>query len=93
MQIDSKQALHSKDTDLRLEKGVDIIDLDLFPSPSPKLSDIGLPKAFKCTICTEMLNASDVHRHPVLDVIVCGSCRFLVIEKNRLEVNTNPLCQ
>jgi transcriptional regulator ATRX len=46
-----------------------------------------LHKTFKCTICSEMLNASDVHRHPVLDVVVCGSCRFLVIEKNRLEVN------
>lgn len=38
-----------------------------------------------------MLNASDVHRHPLLDVTVCGSCRFLVIEKNRLEVNTGHL--
>ncbi|CAM0956915.1 unnamed protein product [Alopecurus aequalis] len=74
MQIDSK-----------LEKGVDIIDLDLFPSQTPYRSDMDLPKAFKCTICTETLKAFDVHRHPVLDVIVCGSCRFLVIEKNRLE--------
>jgi transcriptional regulator ATRX len=95
MLIDSKLALRIKDSEhssAELENGVDIIDLDLIPSQSPKLSDIDLPKAFKCTICTEMLNASDVHRHPVLDVIVCGSCRFLVIEKNRLEVNTNPLC-
>jgi transcriptional regulator ATRX len=28
------------------------------------LSDRSLPKTFKCTICTEMLNASDVHRPP-----------------------------
>lgn len=88
MQIDSKLALcikGSEHSSAEFEKGVDIIDLDLIPSQSPKLSDIDLPKAFKCTICTEMLNAPDVHRHPVLDVIVCGSCRFLVIEKNRLE--------
>lgn len=88
MLIDSKLALRIKDSEhssAELENGVDIIDLDLIPSQSPTLSDIDLPKAFKCTICTEMLNASDVHRHPVLDVIVCGSCRFLVIEKNRLE--------
>uniref|UniRef100_A0ACD5WXU6 Uncharacterized protein n=5 Tax=Avena sativa TaxID=4498 RepID=A0ACD5WXU6_AVESA len=88
MQIDSKLALCIKDSEhssAELEKGVDIIDLDLFPSQSPKLNDIDLPKASKCTICTEMLNAPDVHRHPVLDVIVCGSCRFLVIEKNRLQ--------
>uniref|UniRef100_A0A452YC77 Uncharacterized protein n=1 Tax=Aegilops tauschii subsp. strangulata TaxID=200361 RepID=A0A452YC77_AEGTS len=95
MQMDRKLVLHIKDSEhssAELEKGVDIIDLDLFPSQSPKFSDMDLPKAFKCTICTKMLNASDVHRHPVLDVAVCGSCRFLVIEKNRLEVNTYPLC-
>ena len=94
MQIDDKLALRIKDSghsSAELEKEVDIIDLDLVPSQSPKRSGIDLPKAFKCTICTEMLNASDVHRHPVLDVIVCGSCRFLVIEKNRLQVHTNPL--
>ncbi|XP_037405485.1 protein CHROMATIN REMODELING 20-like isoform X1 [Triticum dicoccoides] len=88
MQMDSKLVLHIKDSEhssAELEKGVDIIDLDLFPSQSPKFSDMDLPKSFKCTICTKMLNASDVHRHPVLDVAVCGSCRFLVIEKNRLE--------
>ena len=89
MQIDSKPALQNDREcgSARVEKVVDIIDLDLFPSQSPKLSDKSFPKAFKCTICTEMLNASDVHRHPVLDVTVCGPCRFLVIEKNRLEVN------
>ncbi|PUZ38800.1 hypothetical protein GQ55_9G225000 [Panicum hallii var. hallii] len=87
MQIDSKPALQNdrECSSARVEKVVDIIDLDLFPSQSPKLSDKSLPKAFKCTICAEMLNASDVHRHPVLDVTVCGPCRFLVIEKNRLE--------
>lgn len=89
MQIDSKPALQNngEGSSARVEKVVDIIDLDHFPSQSPKLSAKTLPKAFKCTICTEMLNASDVHRHPVLDVTVCGPCRFLVIEKNRLEVN------
>lgn len=89
MQIDSKSALQNdgEGSLARAEKVVDVIDLDPFPSQSPKLSDKSLSKAFKCTICTEMLTASDVHRHPVLDVIVCGPCRFLVIEKNRLEVN------
>lgn len=85
MQIDSKQALQKdgEGSSTEFEKVVDIIDLDLFPSP--KLPNKSLHKTFKCTICSEMLNASDVHRHPVLDVVVCGSCRFLVIEKNRLE--------
>lgn len=89
LQIDSKPTLQNdgEGSSARVEKVVDIIDLDLFPSQSPKLSAKTLPKDFKCTICTEMLNASDVHRHPVLDVTVCGPCRFLVIEKNRLEVN------
>lgn len=89
MQINSKRALQKdgEGSSAEVKKVVDIIDLDLFPSQSPKLPNKSLPKSFKCTICSEMLNASDVHRHPVLDVIVCGSCRFLVIEKNRLEVN------
>ncbi|CAN6293341.1 unnamed protein product [Urochloa humidicola] len=87
MQIDSKPALQNdgEGGSTRVENVVDIIDLDLLPSQSPKPSKKSVPKAFKCTICTEMLNASDVHRHPVLDVTVCGPCRFLVIEKNRLE--------
>ena len=89
MQIDNKRALQKdgEGSSAEVEKVVDIIDLDLFPSQSPKLPIKSLPRTFKCTICSEMLNASDVHRHPVLDVVVCGSCRFLVIEKNRLEVN------
>ncbi|OEL21409.1 Protein CHROMATIN REMODELING 20 [Dichanthelium oligosanthes] len=87
VKIDSKPALQNdvEVSSARAEKMVDIIDLDLFPSQSTKLSDKSLPKAFKCTICTKTLSASDVHRHPVLDVTVCGPCRFLVIEKNRLE--------
>ncbi|KAL6842436.1 hypothetical protein ACP4OV_027863 [Aristida adscensionis] len=86
MHIDSKPMHKNVEASIaKVEKMVDIIDLDLFPSQSPERSDKNLPKAFKCTICTEMLTASDVHRHPVLDVTVCGSCRFLVIEKNRLE--------
>ncbi|XP_066374559.1 protein CHROMATIN REMODELING 20-like isoform X2 [Miscanthus floridulus] len=87
MQIDNKRALQKdgEGSSAEVEKVVDIIDLDLFPSQSPKLPTKSLPKTFNCTICSEMLNASDVHRHPVLDVVVCGSCRFLVIEKNRLE--------
>jgi transcriptional regulator ATRX len=89
MLIDSKSDIHNdgENSSEEIEKEVEIIDLDLIPSQSPKLSDKNLPKAFKCTICTATLNASDVHRHPVLDVIVCGPCRFLIIEKNRLEVS------
>lgn len=86
VQIDSKSDMHKdgEGSSAEVKKEVDIIDLDPFSSPNPNLSGKKLPKAFKCTICTDMLNASDVHRHPALDVIVCGSCRFLVIEKNRL---------
>ncbi|KAK3157704.1 hypothetical protein QOZ80_2AG0126760 [Eleusine coracana subsp. coracana] len=87
MQIGSKSDMHKdgEGSSAGVDKEVDIIDLDLFSSQSPKPSEKNLSKAFKCTICTNKLNASDVHRHPVLDVTVCGSCRFLVIEKNRLE--------
>ncbi|GJN20779.1 hypothetical protein PR202_gb08197 [Eleusine coracana subsp. coracana] len=81
MQIDSKSDIHKdgEGSSVGVEKEVDIIDLDLFSSQSPKLSEKKLSKAFKCTICTNKLNASDVHRHPVLDVTVCGSCRILYL--------------
>uniref|UniRef100_A0A0D9XKB5 Transcriptional regulator ATRX n=1 Tax=Leersia perrieri TaxID=77586 RepID=A0A0D9XKB5_9ORYZ len=67
------------------ENVAEIIDLDSFPSQSPNLGDKVVLKAFKCTICSKMLNAPEVHRHPSLDVIICGSCRVLLIEKTRLE--------
>jgi len=42
--------------------------------PKPlKLSDKSLPKTFKCTFCTEMLNASDVHQPASTGCTVCGS--------------------
>ncbi|XP_015697378.1 protein CHROMATIN REMODELING 20 isoform X2 [Oryza brachyantha] len=80
IESDEDMETESKPASAPSENVSKIIDLD-----SPKLGDKVWPKAFKCTICTEMLNAPEVHRHPVLDVIVCGSCRFLVIERNRLE--------
>ncbi|GJM84714.1 hypothetical protein PR202_ga00411 [Eleusine coracana subsp. coracana] len=81
MQIGSKSDMHKdgEGSSAGVDKEVDIIDLDLFSSQSPKPSEKNLSKAFKCTICTNKLNASDVHRHPVLDVTVCGSCRILYL--------------
>ncbi|EEC67097.1 hypothetical protein OsI_33891 [Oryza sativa Indica Group] len=85
IESDDDMQTDSKPDSAPSENADEIIDLDIFPSQSPKLGDKVRPKPFKCTICTEMLNVPEVHRHPVLDVIICGSCRFLVIEKNRLE--------
>uniref|UniRef100_A0A0E0M8C6 ATP-dependent helicase ATRX n=1 Tax=Oryza punctata TaxID=4537 RepID=A0A0E0M8C6_ORYPU len=85
IESDDDMQTDSKPDSAPRENVAEIIDLDIFPSQSPKLGDKVQPKPFKCTICTEMLNVPEVHRHPVLDVIICGSCRFLVIEKNRLE--------
>lgn len=93
IESDDDMQTDSKPDSAPSENADEIIDLDIFPSQSPKLGDKVRPKPFKCTICTEMLNVPEVHRHPVLDVIICGSCRFLVIEKNRLEVNTYHFCR
>ncbi|XP_072955978.1 protein CHROMATIN REMODELING 20 isoform X2 [Typha angustifolia] len=68
----------------QVKKVVDVIDVDVLPSPSPRCSMKDLRKAFNCTACLEVLKASDVHQHPLLEVIVCGSCKFLLIEKIRL---------
>ncbi|XP_031481997.1 protein CHROMATIN REMODELING 20 isoform X2 [Nymphaea colorata] len=32
-------------------------------------------RIFRCTVCFEVLEASDVRRHPVLEVIICESCK------------------
>jgi len=70
-------------------KSVDIIDVDILPSPC--LSKQNLCRrddesSFHCTGCYEGLRASEVRRHPQLQVIVCESCSFLIEEKMKLKV-------
>lgn len=85
-ELDSKSASHppckEQDSPLHVKKEVNIIDVDVLPSPSPK----DISRKFCCTACSNALKTSEVHRHPLLDVIICGNCKFLVVEKMRLEV-------
>nr|XP_029119817.1 protein CHROMATIN REMODELING 20 isoform X2 [Elaeis guineensis] len=84
-ELDSKSVSHApsreQDSPSHVRKEVDIIDVDVLPSPCPK----DISRNFRCTACSDVLKASEVHRHPLLDVIICGNCKFLVVEKRRLE--------
>jgi Cysteine Rich ADD domain len=66
----------------QVKKAIDVIDLD-----TPTATEKDQSRTFSCTVCSEALkNSSEVHRHPLLAVIVCGSCKFTLAEKIRLEV-------
>lgn len=66
----------------QVKKAIDVIDLD-----ATIRTENGQSRSFSCTVCSESLkNSSAVHRHPLLAVIVCGSCKFTLAEKIRLEV-------
>lgn len=78
---DEVQVLGSK-CNSQVKKAIDVIDLG-----TPITTEKGQSRSFSCTICSEALkNSSEVHRHPLLAVIVCGSCKFTLAEKIRLEV-------
>ncbi|XP_077229028.1 protein CHROMATIN REMODELING 20-like isoform X2 [Tasmannia lanceolata] len=38
-------------------------------------------KDFHCSVCSEVLRASEVHRHPLFEVIICENCKCLMEEK------------
>ncbi|KAJ4777566.1 DNA repair and recombination protein RAD54 [Rhynchospora pubera] len=64
-----------------VKKAIDVIDLD-----TPFFTERSQSRSFSCTVCSEALKkSSEVHRHPLLAVIVCASCKFTLAEKIRLE--------
>uniref|UniRef100_A0A1D1Z2M2 ATP-dependent helicase ATRX n=2 Tax=Anthurium amnicola TaxID=1678845 RepID=A0A1D1Z2M2_9ARAE len=65
----------------QVEELVDIIDVDVIPSPSSSCCKDNIEK-FCCTACSKVLRASDVCRHPLLDVITCETCNSIL--KRRL---------
>lgn len=78
---DEVQVLGSK-FNSQVKKSIDVIDLD-----ATITTEKGQSRSFSCTVCSESLkNSLAVHRHPLLAVIVCGSCKFTLAEKIRLEV-------
>ncbi|KAJ3682438.1 hypothetical protein LUZ60_015011 [Juncus effusus] len=79
---DDLQVLDSNSVSKVKKKSVEVIDLDNFPTPVKNESKSGI----ECTLCSEILkNSSEVHCHPILEVAVCGSCKFALSEKIRLE--------
>lgn len=69
----------------QVEKSVNIIDVDALPSPLFDRKFSGKSEGdFVCTACYSALGASEVRRHPRLQVIVCESCRNVVEKKVQL---------
>lgn len=57
---------------------IDILDDDTFPSTSTEVFNYNKAENSKkshCTACFKMLQAADVRRHPLLDVVVCENCK------------------
>lgn len=70
-------------------KSVDVIDVDVLPSPNLRQQNSERrdeEKYFHCTACFEPLKVSEVRKHPQLQVIVCRGCSFLVEEKMKQKV-------
>ncbi|XP_042422292.1 protein CHROMATIN REMODELING 20-like isoform X1 [Zingiber officinale] len=62
---------------------VDVIDVDVLCSPTSAnyCSGSNVPLTFHCTACSEVLKASEVQGHPLIEVIICGNCKLLVEDK------------
>ncbi|WOL15570.1 protein CHROMATIN REMODELING 20 isoform X1 [Canna indica] len=69
---------------------VDVIDVDGHCSPSAyNCSPTNISEKFRCTACSEAMKASEVQKHPIMQVIVCAKCNLLVEEKMRMK-DLNP---
>ncbi|PKA46223.1 DNA repair and recombination protein RAD54 [Apostasia shenzhenica] len=63
---------------------IDVIDVDILPSPSPSNGNSS-GKELLCTACYDTLKAVQVHRHPLLQVIVCRHCKFIIEQKMQVK--------
>eukprot|EP01018_Ginkgo_biloba_P006063 Gb_33142 [translate_table: standard] len=60
----------------------EVVDVEMITddeqSPSEEISGTGVceeSKEFQCTACGRLLKVSNVHKHPLLEVIVCKECK------------------
>ncbi|KAJ0967213.1 hypothetical protein J5N97_024130 [Dioscorea zingiberensis] len=84
----SSHISHEQNGRLQYKEVVDIIDVDVLPSPNPKdpkFKEIKDSKNIHCTACSNLLKASEALKHPLLGVIVCGSCQAFVEEKMQIK--------
>lgn len=67
---------------------VDVIDVDVLCSRTSanNCSSSNVPQTFDCTACSEVLKASEVQGHPLIEVIICGNCKLLVEDKMKKKV-------
>ncbi|KAG0475030.1 hypothetical protein HPP92_014716 [Vanilla planifolia] len=56
---------------------IDIIDVDIIPSSDPSRQK-PCGKRLLCTACNDTIKRSQVNRHPLLQVAVCRSCKFVI---------------
>ncbi|KAJ4968959.1 hypothetical protein NE237_015660 [Protea cynaroides] len=64
---------------LEAKEVVDLVDAD--SSPLQILNGTEALEKFRCTSCTKVFRACDVHSHPLLKVIICKSCKVALVEK------------
>lgn len=65
-------------------KTIDVIDVDSVSSPDIDIHK-NFGKVFLCTSCFDVLKAPQVHRHPLLQVAVCGSCKAVIEGKMQVK--------
>ncbi|KAK8963018.1 DNA repair and recombination protein RAD54 [Platanthera guangdongensis] len=65
-------------------KTIDVIDVDSVSSSDLDIHK-NFGKVFLCTSCFDVLKAPQVHRHPLLQVAVCGSCKAVIEGKMQVK--------
>lgn len=89
MEKKSSHISHEPNGHLQHKEMIDIIDVEILPSPNPKgprFKEIKDSENFHCTACSNWLKASEVLKHPLLAVIICGSCKAFVEDKIQIKV-------
>lgn len=64
---------------LQVKKTTDLGDVDAFGATESF-------KEFQCTTCFEVLSICNVHKHPLLNVIVCECCKLMMEGKMQNKV-------
>lgn len=88
MENKSSHVSHEPNGRLQPKEMIDIIDVEILPSPNPKdprFKEIKDSENFHCTACSNRLKASEVLKHPLLAVIICGSCKAFVEDKIQIK--------
>ncbi|KAF6144435.1 hypothetical protein GIB67_024662 [Kingdonia uniflora] len=76
-----EKRLHtSEDIDVENKRSRTVI-IDSDDEAHVGVDESTMDKTYQCTACTEVLEASEVNKHPLLKVIICKNCKCFVEEK------------